>query len=134
MSLHAETSPHPASSPTCPLFQMNSIRTNIIPPLPYLKSHIRCEPIFNNIFGDKPRWIDPATTYLTQLVLGKLKEGSFLFCSQFLNNQSNSRNLILNYDPLRFFLTSPRRAEEYYTTGTLSRGCSTLPQYSSGQR
>jgi hypothetical protein len=46
------------------------------------------------------------------LVLGKLKEGSFLFCSQFLNDQSNSRNLLGDgvggeFEFYPMFLTSP---------------------------
>jgi hypothetical protein len=34
----------------------------MFPSTPASTSHIRCEPIFNNTFGDKPRCIDPATT------------------------------------------------------------------------
>jgi hypothetical protein len=53
--------PCPAPSSARTLFQMNSIRTNMISSIPANNSCIRCGPIFNNTFGDKTRWIDPAT-------------------------------------------------------------------------
>jgi hypothetical protein len=69
---HAATHPSPAPSPARKVFQMNSIHTNMLPSIPANNSHICCDPIFNNNFGDKSRWIDPATTLriITQNVQG----------------------------------------------------------------
>jgi hypothetical protein len=61
MSMCVATHPSPSHSPAHTLFKINSIRTKLIPSVPANNSHIRCEPIFNNKFGNKPLWIDPAT-------------------------------------------------------------------------
>jgi hypothetical protein len=62
MSLHAETQPSHLQIPAHTISQMHYIRSNMLSPPPASNTHIRCDPIFNNTLGDKPRWIDPVTT------------------------------------------------------------------------
>jgi hypothetical protein len=54
MSLHVATKPSPLHTPSRTLYQMHSIRSNMLSPSTASNTHIRCEPIFNNTFGDKP--------------------------------------------------------------------------------
>jgi hypothetical protein len=62
MSPHSAPHPSPAPSPARTLLQMNSIHTNMLPSIPGNNYHTLCEPIFNNTIGEKPLWIDSATT------------------------------------------------------------------------
>jgi hypothetical protein len=59
---HAEASTCTNSSIDRTLFQFNSLRMNMVCTNAPPNAHVRCEPIFNNTFGDIPRWIDPAGT------------------------------------------------------------------------
>jgi hypothetical protein len=59
---HAEISTCAILSTARTLFQLNSLRTNMVSTNAPPNDHVRCEPIFNNTFGGVPRWIDPAVT------------------------------------------------------------------------
>jgi hypothetical protein len=66
---------HPTShvsSPAHTLYQMHSIRNNIVSPVTGLTTLVQGEPIVSNSFGDRPGWIDPSTSLhiVTQNVQG----------------------------------------------------------------